>query len=163
MSPVRNARRHQRILASVNGEGTTSDDAGAAPKPPDTSTAAVKQSGLTAREKLRAARVLSKYTDSKAAAAGVAAPPRRPAEFGSKVLEAMRETDGGKKRSGLPEAPSNMLDDSQRGLSKGGFSFDFPGRNDVLLIIFSFVFISSVMFATTFVVWKLGAIHFNEY
>ncbi|CAA6658247.1 unnamed protein product [Spirodela intermedia] len=135
------------------------------PPPPE----AAKRPVLTAREKLRAARVLSRYAvDSKSSAAPPtttpAAPPPRKAEFGSRVLEAMRETDGGgKRRSGLPEAPSNLLDDSKRGLSKGGFIFDFPGNSDLLVIAFSFVFISTVMFATTFLVWKLGAIHFNEY
>ncbi|KAG9453522.1 hypothetical protein H6P81_006426 [Aristolochia fimbriata] len=112
-----------------------------------------KKSPLTARERLKAARVLSRYADSK---------PSK-SEMGSKVLDALRETEKGKKRSGLPEAPSNLFDDSKRGLPKPGLTFDFPGGNDLLPIIFSFVFISSVMFATTYVVWKAGAIHFNEY
>jgi hypothetical protein len=55
-----------------------------------------------------------------------------------------------------------MLDDSRRGMPKSGLTFDLPGGSDILIIAFSFVFISTVMFATTFLVWKLGAIHFNE-
>ncbi|OVA02739.1 hypothetical protein BVC80_9093g84 [Macleaya cordata] len=118
------------------------------------STKAPKRSSLTAREKLRAARVLSRYnTDSK---------PSK-SELGSKVLDALRESDRGKKRSGLPEAPENLLDDSKRGMPKQGLTFDLPGGSDLFLIIFSAVFISTLMFATTFVVWKVGAIHFNEY
>ncbi|XP_058076676.1 uncharacterized protein LOC131225213 [Magnolia sinica] len=112
-----------------------------------------KRSSLTAREKLRAARVLSRYTESK--------PPK--AELGRKVLDAMRESDGGKARSGLPEAPTNLFDDSKRGMPKQGLTFDFPGGFDLFLIIFSAVFIGTLMFATTYVVWKAGAIHFNEY
>ncbi|KAL2558248.1 uncharacterized protein Fot_02987 [Forsythia ovata] len=112
-----------------------------------------KRSPLTARERLRAARVLSRYTEPK---------PSKP-ELGSKLLEALRESDKGKRRPGLPEAPSNMLDDSKRGMPKPGWTFEFPGGVDVFLVIFSFVFISSVMFATTYIVWKVGAIHFNEY
>ncbi|XP_077237006.1 uncharacterized protein LOC143878623 [Tasmannia lanceolata] len=112
-----------------------------------------KRSSLTAREKLRAARVLSRYTDSK---------PSK-SEMGSKVLDALRESDKGKKRSGLPEAPTNLFDDSKRGMPKQGLTFDFPGGVDLFIIIFSTVFISTVMFGTTYIVWKAGAIHFNEY
>lgn len=112
-----------------------------------------KRSPLTARERLRAARVLNRYnTESKA--------PK--SDMGSKVLDALRESDRGKKK-GLPEAPGNMFDDSKRGLPQQGFTFQFPGGNDLFIIIFSFVFISTVMFATTYIVWKVGAIHFNEY
>ncbi|KAJ4980026.1 hypothetical protein NE237_010806 [Protea cynaroides] len=115
---------------------------------------AVKRSSLTAREKLRAARVLSQYAESK----------RSKPDLGSKVLDAMRESDrGNKKRPGLPEAPENLLDDSKRGLPKSGLTFDFPGGFDLFLIVFSAVFISTLMFGTTYVVWKAGAIHFNEY
>lgn len=107
---------------------------------------------LTARERLRAARVLSRYAESK--------PVKQ--EMGSKVLDALRESDKGKNKSGLPEAPTNIFDDSKRGMPKAGLTFSFPGGFDLFLIIFSFVFISTVMFATTFVVWKVGAIHFND-
>eukprot|EP00262_Sarcandra_glabra_P019494 TRINITY_DN7366_c0_g1_i1.p1 TRINITY_DN7366_c0_g1~~TRINITY_DN7366_c0_g1_i1.p1 ORF type:complete len:255 (+),score=37.05 TRINITY_DN7366_c0_g1_i1:103-867(+) len=112
-----------------------------------------KRSSLTAREKLRAARVLSRYTESKT--------PK--AEMGSNVLDALRESDGGKARSGLPEAPTNLFDDSKRGMPKKGLTFDLPGGVDLYVIIFSIVFISTVMFGTTYIVWKVGAIHFNEY
>lgn len=118
------------------------------------SNSAMKGSPLTARERLRAARVLNRYTETKPSKLGL----------GSKLLEALQETDKGKKRPGLPQAPTNLLDDSKRGLSKGGWSINIiPGGMDVFLIIFSFVFISSVMFATTYIVWKVGAIHYNEY
>ncbi|KAK9124555.1 hypothetical protein Sjap_014157 [Stephania japonica] len=112
-----------------------------------------KRLPLTAREKLRAARVLSRYTESKPAKS----------EFGSKVLDALKESDKGKKRSGLPEAPTNLFDDQKRGMPKPGLTFDFPGGIDLFIIVCSFVLISTIMFATTYFVWKVGAIHFNEY
>ncbi|KAK4348657.1 hypothetical protein RND71_031412 [Anisodus tanguticus] len=114
----------------------------------------LKRSPLTAREKLRAARVLSRYNESKATS--------KP-QMGSKLIEALRESEKGKKRPGLPEAPTNLFDDSKRGMPKPGWTFEFPGGFDVFLVVFSFVFISTVMFATTYLVWKVGAIHFNEY
>lgn len=112
-----------------------------------------KRSPLTARERLRAARVLSRYTETTSS---------KP-ELGSKVLDALRASDRGKKKSGLPEAPTNLFDDSKRGLPKQGLTFQFPGGTDLFIIAFSFIFISTVMFATTYIVWKAGAIHFNEY
>lgn len=113
---------------------------------------ALKRSPLTAREKLRAARVLSRYNNESKAS--------KP-DMGSKLLEVLRESEKGKK--GLPEAPNNLFDDSKRGLPKPGWTFELPVGFDVFLIAFSFVFISTVMFATTYIVWKVGAIHFNEY
>ena len=76
-----------------------------------------KRSPLTARERLKAARVISRYTESKTSKS----------EMGRKVLDALRESDKGKKRSGLPEAPENLFDDSKRGLPKEGWTFQFPG------------------------------------
>lgn len=114
-----------------------------------------KRTSLTAREKLRAARVLSRYNETKGTASKAA--------MGSKLLDALKESDKGKKNKGLPEAPTNLFDDSKRGMPKKGLTFNFPGGFDLFVIVFSFVFISTVMFATTYIVWKVGAIHFNEY
>lgn len=134
-----------------NGSATSAnlqqEASSSSPKP------TLKKSPLTAREKLRAARVLSRYNESKAS---------KP-QLGSKLIEALRESEKGKKRPGLPEAPTNLFDDSKRGMPKPGWTFEFPGGFDVFLVVFSFVFISTVMFATTYIVWKVGAIHFNEY
>jgi hypothetical protein len=126
-----------------------------------------KRVPLTARERLRAARVLGKY------AAEPGEKKKGSSEFGSGVLNALRETDGaggkkgGRKRSGLPEAPSNLLDDTKRGMPKPGWTFDWmaalPVGTDVLIVAASFSIITTVMFGTTYLVWKLGAIHFNEY
>ncbi|KAL8515301.1 hypothetical protein ACS0TY_014136 [Phlomoides rotata] len=81
---------------------------------------------LTARERLRAARVLSRYTDTKP-----------PPELGNKLLDALQQSDvKGKKLSGLPQPPTNLFDDSKRGMPKSGWTFDFPGGIDVFFIAF---------------------------
>ncbi|KAJ6429280.1 hypothetical protein OIU84_020833 [Salix udensis] len=112
-----------------------------------------KRSPLTARERLKAARVIRRRTESKTS---------KP-EMGRKVLDALRESDKGKKNSGLPEAPENLFDDSKRGMPKEGWTFQFPGGSELFFIAVSFVLISTIMFATTYIVWKVGAIHFDEY
>ncbi|CAL5203045.1 unnamed protein product [Lathyrus oleraceus] len=111
------------------------------------------------RERIKAARVLNQSKEPKASKSD-----KGKSDMGSSVLAAFREDDKGKKkrRSGLPEAPGNLFDDSKRGMPKAGLTFDFPGGSDLFFIIFSFVFISTVMFGTTYIVWKLGAIHFND-
>ncbi|KAL5076718.1 hypothetical protein RYX36_015702 [Vicia faba] len=128
-----------------------SNGSAASPNSPSVTT----RSSQKVRERIKAARVLNQSKEPKASKS----------DMGSSVLAAFRESDKGKKkrRSGLPEAPGNLFDDSKRGMPKPGLTFDFPGGSDLFLIIFSFVFISTVMFGTTFIVWKLGAIHFNDY
>ncbi|TVU47400.1 hypothetical protein EJB05_07000 [Eragrostis curvula] len=134
-----------------------------------------KRAPLTARERLRAARVLGKYAEPSSAkgssasskpggGGGTASKP----EFGSGVLDALREADakkggGGRRRSRLPEAPGNLFDDSKRGMPKDGWTFELPFGVDVFLVLVSFTLITTIMFGTAYLVWKLGAIHFNEY
>ncbi|GMY08254.1 hypothetical protein FCV25MIE_03493 [Fagus crenata] len=101
----------------------------------------MKRSPLTAKERLRAARVLNRYSESKATKS----------EMGNKVLDALRESDRVKKRSRLPEVPTNLFDDSKRGIRK---------------VLSYFRFISSYYVCYDIhrvIVWKVGAIHFNEY
>lgn len=124
-----------------------------------------KRAPLTARERLRAARVLGKYAEPSSAKSKPAKP-----EFGSGVLDALREADakkggggGGRRGSRLPEAPGNLFDDSKRGMPKDGWTFELPFGVDVFLVLVSFTLITTIMFGTAFLVWKLGAIHFNEY
>ena len=136
--------------ASESSHGSTNKYQGSAAS---NSQSTIKRSPLTARERLRAARVLSRYTESKASKSGL----------GSNVLDALKESERGKKKSRLPEAPANLFDDSKRGLPKPGLTFQFPGGFDLFIIVVSFVLISTLMFATTYFVWKVGAIHFNEY
>ncbi|CAL4930511.1 unnamed protein product [Urochloa decumbens] len=137
-------------------------------------TEAPKRAPLTARERLRAARVLGKYAEPSAAKGASSSPPAskksgKP-EFGSGVLDALREADakkggggGGRRGSRLPEAPGNLFDDSKRGMPKEGWTFELPFGVDVFLVLVSFTLITTIMFGTAFLVWKLGAIHFNEY
>lgn len=143
-----NTELQSQTLEASNGSINQKQGSEASPK----SQSATKRPSLTARERLKQSRVLNRSAQSKASKQ----------DMNSRVLEALKEGDKGKKRSGLPEAPTNLFDDSKRGLSTG-FTFQFPGGSDLFFIVFSFVFISTVMFATTYVVWKVGAIHFNEY
>ncbi|MBA0697665.1 hypothetical protein Goari_021195 [Gossypium aridum] len=117
-----------------NGSMVSSTPMQEASSPPNIQST-TKKISLTAKERLRAARVLSRYAESKLSKS----------EMGSNVLDAMRESDKGKKRSRLPEAPTNLFDDSKRGMPKQGLTFQFPGGNDLLVIIFSVVFISTVL------------------
>lgn len=142
---------------SVNDPPPSSDSSSkpVEPSSSNNNNGSAKRAPLTARERLRAARVLSRYTE--------ATPKPSKPKMGSQILEVLKESDKKSNRKpGLPEAPTNMLDDSKRGMPKKGLTFDLPGSADILVIAFSFVFISTVMFATTYVVWKLGGIHFNE-
>jgi hypothetical protein len=131
-----------------------------------------KRVPLTARERLRAARVLGKYAEPSAAKGASSSPSPKlgKPEFGSGVLDALREADakkgggsGGRRGSRLPEAPGNLFDDSKRGMPKDGWTFELPFGVDVFLVLVSFTLITTIMFGTAFLVWKLGAIHFNEY
>ncbi|CAH2064011.1 unnamed protein product [Thlaspi arvense] len=143
-------------ITTTSVDSSSSDSSKAASESVESgSNGTAKRAPLTARERLRAARVLSRYTE--------ATPKPTKPKMGSQILEVLKESDKKSKRKpGLPEAPTNMLDDSKRGMPKKGLTFDLPGSADILVIAFSFVFISTVMFATTFLVWKLGGIHFNE-
>lgn len=113
----------------------------------------MKGSPLTAREKLRAARIRGRNVEAKA--------PKP--ELRRSLLDSLMEIEKGKMRSGLPKAPADMFEDSNRTLPKQGLVFEFPGGIDVFFVVVSFVFICTVMFGTTYIVWKVGAIHFNEY
>ncbi|XP_020228988.1 uncharacterized protein LOC109809967 [Cajanus cajan] len=147
---LQNAESVSQILETSSSNGSINQNQGS--EASSKSQSVTKRPSLTARERLKAARVGNRYTQSKAS---------KP-DMNKRVLEALKESDKGKKKSGLPEAPTNLFDDSKRGLSTG-LSFQFPGGSDLFFIAFSFVFISTVMFATTYIVWKVGAIHFNEY
>lgn len=147
---LQNAESVSQILETSSSNGSINQNQGS--EASSKSQSETKRPPLTARERLKAARVGNRYTQSKAS---------KP-DMNKRVLEALKESDKGKKKSGLPEAPTNLFDDSKRGLSTG-LSFQFPGGSDLFFIAFSFVFISTVMFATTYIVWKVGAIHFNEY
>lgn len=87
--------------------------------------------------------------------------------FGSKkLLDAFKEGDkfDTKVKVGQPKAPANIFTDSVRTAEeieadKWVFRLD---RGQSLLVL-SFFASSVLMFATVWFVWKVGAIHFNEY
>lgn len=146
----------------ANGQPVANANGTAPSEPP-------KRAPLTARERLRAARVLGKYAEPSAKGSSSSSKPGKP-EFGSGVLDALREADakkagggGGRRGSRLPEAPGNLFDDSKRGMPKEGWTFELPFGVDVFLVLVSFTLITTIMFGTAFLVWKLGAIHFNEF
>ncbi|XP_073225289.1 uncharacterized protein [Cicer arietinum] len=145
-----NAKSESQTPEGSNGSINQEQGSAASPKSQSPAT----RSSQKVRERIKAARVLNQFKE----------PKTSKSEKGSSVLDAFKESDRGKKkkRSGLPEAPSNLFDDSKRGMPKAGLTFSFPGGSDLFLIIFSFVFISTVMFGTTYIVWKVGAIHFND-
>jgi hypothetical protein len=47
-------------------------------------------------------------------------------------------------------------------MPKDGWTFELPFGVDVFLVLLSFTLISTIMFGTTFLISKLGAIHFNK-
>ncbi|CAA0816867.1 Unknown protein [Striga hermonthica] len=114
---IKENRLLQNNEASQSSNGPVYPDPSlSAPNPSLTS----KRAPLTARERLRAARVLNRYNDSKPTKTGLR----------SNFLEALRNSDneGNRKRSGLPEAPSNLFDDSKKGLPKEGWTINLPGE-----------------------------------
>ncbi|XP_066388223.1 uncharacterized protein [Miscanthus floridulus] len=164
-SPVPSAERSP-VTPGNNGQPQqpVANANGSAPSEPP------KRAPLTARERLRAARVLGKYAEPSAKGSSSSSSKSAKPEFGSGVLDALREADakkggagGGRRGSRLPEAPGNLFDDSKRGMPKEGWTFELPFGVDVFLVLVSFTLITTIMFGTAFLVWKLGAIHFNEY
>jgi hypothetical protein len=47
-------------------------------------------------------------------------------------------------------------------MPKDGWAFELSFRVDVFLVLVSFTLITTIMFGTAFLIWKLGTIHFNE-
>ncbi|XP_057815309.1 uncharacterized protein LOC131028945 [Cryptomeria japonica] len=111
---------------------------------------------LSAQEKLRTARTLSGFAESNK--------PVMP-QPGKNLLDALRESDkqGKTTKFGQPVVPSNLFDDKKRGSPAEWGKFVFTVAPGQLFLLLSFLLISSIMFGTTYLVWKLGAIHYNEY
>ncbi|CAN6289762.1 unnamed protein product [Urochloa humidicola] len=166
-APIPSAEKQEAPVTAGNGQPQQPVANGSAASEPP------KRAPLTARERLRAARVLGKYAEPSAKKGSPSPAPSKKSgkpEFGSGVLDALREADakkggggGGRRGSRLPEAPGNLFDDSKRGMPKEGWTFELPFGVDVFLVLVSFTLITTIMFGTAFLVWKLGAIHFNEY
>jgi hypothetical protein len=90
----------------------------------------------------------------------------RPAGSGKRVLDAFKqgEKEGITTKFGQPVVPSNIFDEVRRTpeeIAADSFKFEInPGQ---ILLAGSFLIVIAVMFGTVFLVWKVGAIHYNEY
>lgn len=111
---------------------------------------------LSAQEKLRTARALSGFAESNK--------PVMP-QPGKSLLDALRESDkkGKTTKYGQPVEPSNLFDDKKRGSPAEWGKFVFTVAPGQIFLLLSFLLISGLMFGTTYFVWKVGAIHYNEY
>lgn len=109
---------------------------------------------LSAREKLRTARTLTGFAESDKPGT-----PQRQ----KNLLDALRESDkqGKTTKYGQPIEPSNLFDDRKRSTEKQK-QFEFTWGPSQFFGLLSFVLLTSIMFGTTYIVWKLGAIHYND-
>eukprot|EP01018_Ginkgo_biloba_P000810 Gb_05943 [translate_table: standard] len=108
---------------------------------------------VSAREKLRTARSLTGFAES--------GQPSKP-NLNRGILDAIRENEKTTKY-GQPIEPSDLFDDRKRGLPEQDRVFKFSFGPSQFFILISFLLITSIMFGTTYIVWKVGAIHYNEY
>jgi len=109
---------------------------------------------LSAREKLRTARTLSGFAESD---------KRGTPQRQKNLLDALRESDkqGKTSKYGQPIEPSNLFDDRKRSTQEAE-KFEFTWGPSQYYGLLSFVILTSIMFGTTYIVWKVGAIHFND-
>lgn len=109
---------------------------------------------LSVREKLRTARTLSGFAESDKPGT-----PQRQ----KNLLDALRQSDkeGKTTKYGQPIEPSNLFDDRKRSTEKEQ-KFEFTWGPSQFYGLLSFVILTSIMFGTTYIVWKVGAIHYND-
>lgn len=109
---------------------------------------------LSVREKLRTARTLTGFAESDKAGT-----PQRQ----KNLLDALRQSDkeGKTTKYGQPIEPSNLFDDRKRSTEKEQ-KFEFTWGPSQFYGLLSFVILTSIMFGTTYIVWKVGAIHYND-
>jgi len=109
---------------------------------------------LSAREKLRTARTLTGFAESDKPGT-----PQRQ----KNLLDALRESDkqGKTTKYGQPIEPSNLFEDRKRSTEKEK-KFEFTWGPSQFYGLLSFVLLTSIMFGTTYIVWKVGAIHYND-
>ncbi|KAG0631871.1 hypothetical protein M758_1G285700 [Ceratodon purpureus] len=84
---------------------------------------------------------------------------------GKQVLDAFKqgERDGKTTKFGQPIVPKNIFDDvRQTQEEKDADKFSFSLRPGDIFLVFSFLLIIGLMLGTAFLVWKVGAIHYNE-
>lgn len=84
---------------------------------------------------------------------------------GKQVLDAFKEGEkaGKTTKFGQPIVPKNIFDDvRQTQAEKDADKFSFNLKPSDIFLIFSFLLIIGLMLGTAFLVWKVGAIHYNE-
>jgi len=84
---------------------------------------------------------------------------------GKQVLDAFKqgEKDGKTTKFGQPIVPKNIFDDvRQTQEEKDADKFSFNLKPGDIFLVFSFLLIIGLMLGTAFIVWKVGAIHYNE-
>lgn len=81
------------------------------------------------------------------------------------VLEAFKqgEMTGKTTKFGQPIVPKNIFDDVRRTPQEmEDDKFKFSLKPGDIFLVFSFLLIIGLMLGTAFLVWKVGAIHYNE-
>ncbi len=81
------------------------------------------------------------------------------------MLEAFKrgEVEGKTTKFGQPIVPKNIFEDTRRTPEEiAADKFQFQLSTDALLLGLSFVLVIALMLATAYLVWKVGAIHYNE-
>eukprot|EP00249_Psilotum_nudum_P004770 c18270_g1_i1 orf=248-1084(+) len=106
------------------------------------------------RQKLKSARP-TVFTDGDSRSRGTVS---------KSLVEAIKqsEREGKTTKFGEPIVPKNLFDDLER-IPSDEMKIDFSLNRGQFVIILSFLIIISIMLGTTFFVWKVGGIHFNEY
>eukprot|EP00250_Pteridium_aquilinum_P034894 c8278_g1_i1 orf=270-1214(+) len=79
------------------------------------------------------------------------------------LLDTLRQSDGSRStKYGQPIVPTNLFDEPDK-LTPEERKFEFSFSAGQLVLIFSFLTIISIMLGTSFLVWKVGGIHYNEF
>ena len=122
--------------------------------------------GSSTINSVRASSGLEKLKSTKPASVFLDSQQRNFKQPGPKdLLNTLRksEIDSGKTtKFGQPVVPSNLFDEPKR-IPSEDKAFEFSFNAGQLVLVFSFLTIIGIMLGTAFLVWKVGAIHYNEY
>lgn len=124
------------------------------PKPPS-SQGSPFSSPLAGTEKLKGSKP-SVFLDSRAGGAF-----KQPGPKG--LLDSLRQSENATTKFGQPIVPTNLFDEPDKLTAEDKKRFDFTFNAGQLFLVFSFLTIIGVMLGTAYLVWKVGAIHYNEY
>lgn len=124
------------------------------PKPPS-SQGSPFSSPLAGTEKLKGSKP-SVFLDSRAGGAF-----KQPGPKG--LLDSLRQSENTTTKFGQPIVPTNLFDEPDKLTAEDKKRFDFTFNAGQLFLVFSFLTIIGVMLGTAYLVWKVGAIHYNEY